>query len=254
MALTSPAAGKRIFASGGLRGGRCGFRRGYGSPAQVDPRLSESLGPPDEDFHVRSTRESTGGADVEARIDDLQHQVQRMTEVTERSIFQSKTLQRMTKRSILQQRQPYPPKDVGKQTIFSFAFPHPHTQDRRQKWTNILALEAAIEKLLPLFVAFGKQYRATDEVLTALVLDNQAIPIESLRHAGLAEGGFSHPRKSLSPKEQMLRFSDSQREGFMLFARVNALNLVTHRHDFETVRLPQSCYSFRHRNRLNRLA
>ena len=124
---------------------------------------------------------------------------------------------------------------MGKQTIFSFAFPHPHPQGRRQKWTNIRALEAAIEQHLPLFDAFRKQYRATDGVLTALVLDNQAIPIESLRHAGLAEGGFSHPRKSLSPKEQILRFSDSQREGFMFFARVNASHLVDPAHDFDAV-------------------
>ena len=73
MAITSPAASKRIFASGGLRGGvrggRGAFRQGYGSPspAQVDPRLSQSLGPPDEDFDVRDARGSPG--DVEARQD-----------------------------------------------------------------------------------------------------------------------------------------------------------------------------------------
>ena len=93
----SSAAGKRIFASGGARGGlsaRGGFRSGVGSPAQVDPRLSESLGYPDEDFPVRSTRASLGDADVEARIEDLQNQVQRMTEVTERSIYQNEQIGR----------------------------------------------------------------------------------------------------------------------------------------------------------------
>ena len=247
LALTSPAAGKRMFGSGGearifgrggFRGGlsaRGGFRSGFGSPAQVDPRLSESLGYPDEDFPVRSARASLGDADVEARIEDLQNQVHRMTEVTERSFYQTEHLQRLTERSILQQRAPDPLKDVGKQTFFSFAFPHPHPQDRRQKWINILALEAAIEKLLPLFVAIGRSYLATDGVLTALVCNNQAIEIESLRHAGLAEGRPSHPRQTLSPQEQMRRFTDSQKEGFLSFVRQNAPNYVNHKHDFETV-------------------
>jgi len=115
----------------------------------------------------------------------------------------------MTEQSILLQRRPSPPKDVGKQTTFSFTgFPHPQPQDRRQKQANILALEAAIDQHLPLFVAIGRSYRNSAGALTSLVLDNQAISIESLRHAGLNTGASSRLRQSLSPKEQILRFTE----------------------------------------------
>ena len=72
-------------------------------------------------------------------------------------------------------------------------------------------------------------------MLTALVLDNQAISIESLRHAGLAEGGRSRPRKTLTPEEQVLRFTEAQRDAFLLFVRVNASHLVDPAHDFDAV-------------------
>jgi len=135
LALTSPAVQKRIFTSGGLRGGRGGFRPGYGSPAREDPRF-EYLGSPDEEFHVREARpagargspvmnlpvmESASddaldearefasdvrkarasaprSADFAAQIEDLQNRVQIMTEVTERSLHQSETLQRTPER------------------------------------------------------------------------------------------------------------------------------------------------------------
>jgi hypothetical protein len=48
--MIEPSPPKRVFASGGLRGGRGGFRHGFGSgsPAHQDPRFS--------DFEVSQTR------------------------------------------------------------------------------------------------------------------------------------------------------------------------------------------------------